>query len=180
MLDIPVFHVNGNDPEACVHVARLAMEYRQRFHTDVVIDMVCYRKYGHNEGDEPAFTQPKMYEIIRAKKSVRFDYAQELAAKGAIPLAETDAIFAQVQAGFSEAYARSKAQSLLKDPSNLLGVWAKYRGGADTDTPKVETGVPQATPRGLLETACHGASRVQVAPGHAEGRHRQATHNARG
>ncbi|MBZ5703712.1 MAG: hypothetical protein LAN84_17915 [Acidobacteriia bacterium] len=88
MLDIPIFHVNGDDAEACVHVMRLATEYRQRFHTDVVIDLVCYRKYGHNEGDEPAFTQPKMYEVIRAHPPVRTLYAQQLAAAGHVTGAE--------------------------------------------------------------------------------------------
>ena len=64
MVQAPIFHVNGDDPEACVRVVRLAYEFRQQFHKDVVVDMVCYRRYGHNEGDEPAFTQPKMYELI--------------------------------------------------------------------------------------------------------------------
>jgi 2-oxoglutarate dehydrogenase E1 component len=151
MLDIPVFHVNGNDVEACVHVARIATEYRQRFHTDVVIDMVCFRRYGHNEGDEPAFTQPKMYEIIRAKKSVRQTYAEDLAARNRISAAETTGIFTGAQQAFAEAFARSKAQNSIKDPSNMLGVWAKYRGGADTETPQVETGVPKAQLAPLLE-----------------------------
>ncbi|MCA2980215.1 MAG: 2-oxoglutarate dehydrogenase E1 component, partial [Myxococcaceae bacterium] len=78
MLDIPIFHVNGDDVESCVHVARLAAEYRQKFHTDVVIDLVCYRKYGHNEGDEPRFTQPKMYAVIDGKPPPRAIYAKEL------------------------------------------------------------------------------------------------------
>ena len=71
MLDIPVFHVNGDDPEACVHVMKMAIQYRQEFKSDVVIDLVCFRRYGHNEADEPTFTQPRMYELIKVHPTVR-------------------------------------------------------------------------------------------------------------
>ncbi len=71
MIQAPVFHVNGDDPEACVRIAKVAFEYRQRFNKDVVIDMICYRRRGHNEGDEPSFTQPLMYKLIDAKRSTR-------------------------------------------------------------------------------------------------------------
>ena len=66
MVQAPIFHVNGDDPEACVRVARLAFAFRQQFHKDVVIDMYCYRRFGHNEGDDPSFTQPLMYDAIEA------------------------------------------------------------------------------------------------------------------
>jgi 2-oxoglutarate dehydrogenase E1 component len=151
MLDIPVFHVNGDDPEACVHVMRIATEWRQRFHTDVVIDLVCYRKYGHNEGDVPEFTQPKMYELIRAHKSVRQSYAEGLAQKRRVSLEETHALFTQVQKSFTDAFTRSREAPVVKDPSYGQGVWARYRGGADADTPQVETGVPRERMRPLLE-----------------------------
>jgi 2-oxoglutarate dehydrogenase E1 component len=78
----PIFHVNGDDPEAVVHVARIATEFRQAFGTDVVIDMFCYRRFGHNEGDEPAFTQPLMYNAIGAHPSTRDLYAQQLIDEG--------------------------------------------------------------------------------------------------
>ena len=71
MIQVPIFHVNGDDPEAVVHCVRLAMQYRQRFNEDVVIDMVCYRRHGHNEGDEPAFTQPLLYAIFFYVTSLR-------------------------------------------------------------------------------------------------------------
>lgn len=84
MLSAPIFHVNGDDPEAVVHVARIATEFRQEFKKDVVIDMVCYRRYGHNEGDEPSFTQPLMYKTIKAHETTRSLYAKQLAAEGTI------------------------------------------------------------------------------------------------
>ena len=78
----PIFHVNGDDPEAVVHVARIATEFRQTFGSDVVIDMFCYRRFGHNEGDEPMFTQPLMYKEIERHKSVREIYGQRLIQEG--------------------------------------------------------------------------------------------------
>jgi 2-oxoglutarate dehydrogenase E1 component len=78
MIQVPIFHVNGDDPEAVLHCVRLAMEYRQRFHDDVVIDMVCYRRHGHNEGDEPSYTNPRLYKLIRKRPSVRKLYAEHL------------------------------------------------------------------------------------------------------
>ncbi|MEV0839426.1 multifunctional oxoglutarate decarboxylase/oxoglutarate dehydrogenase thiamine pyrophosphate-binding subunit/dihydrolipoyllysine-residue succinyltransferase subunit [Actinocatenispora sera] len=90
MIQAPIFHVNGDDPEACVRVARLAFEYRQTFNKDVVIDMVCYRRRGHNEGDDPAMTQPLMYKIIDNKRSVRKLYTEELIGRGDLTLAEAE------------------------------------------------------------------------------------------
>ena len=84
MIQVPVFHVNGDDPDAVVHAALLAMEYRMRFGDDVVLDMVCYRRHGHNEGDEPAYTQPRLYEKIRRLPSVRQLYADRLVVDGFI------------------------------------------------------------------------------------------------
>ena len=82
MLETPIFHVNGDDPEAVVFVTRLALAYRQRFHKDVVIDLVCYRRHGHNEADEPSATQPMMYQVIRKHPTTRKLYADKLAAQG--------------------------------------------------------------------------------------------------
>src|ERR1700677_4116220 len=86
MVQAPIFHVNGDDPEACVRAARLAFAFRQTFHKDVVIDLVCYRKYGHNEGDDPSYTQPLMYQRIDAKRSVRKLYTETLVRRGDITL----------------------------------------------------------------------------------------------
>jgi multifunctional 2-oxoglutarate metabolism enzyme len=90
MIQAPIFHVNGDDPEAVVRVARLAYEYRQTFHKDVVIDLVCYRRRGHNEGDDPSMTNPLMYQIIDLKRSVRKLYTEELIGRGDISLDEAE------------------------------------------------------------------------------------------
>jgi len=90
MIQAPVFHVNGDDPEACVRMARLAFDYRQTFHRDVVIDMWCYRRWGHNEADDPAFTQPLMYRAIEARRSVRKLYTESLVNRGDLSLSEAE------------------------------------------------------------------------------------------
>ncbi|NUT36061.1 MAG: multifunctional oxoglutarate decarboxylase/oxoglutarate dehydrogenase thiamine pyrophosphate-binding subunit/dihydrolipoyllysine-residue succinyltransferase subunit, partial [Hamadaea sp.] len=90
MIQAPIFHVNGDDPEAVVRVARLAFEYRQAFNKDVVIDLVCYRRRGHNEGDDPSMTNPLMYQIIDAKRSVRKLYTEELIGRGDITVEEAE------------------------------------------------------------------------------------------
>ncbi|MHB8328869.1 MAG: multifunctional oxoglutarate decarboxylase/oxoglutarate dehydrogenase thiamine pyrophosphate-binding subunit/dihydrolipoyllysine-residue succinyltransferase subunit, partial [Acidimicrobiales bacterium] len=90
MVQAPVFHVNGDDPEACVRAARLALGFRQKFHKDVVVDIVCYRRHGHNEGDDPSYTQPRMYALIEAKRSVRKLYTEALVRRGDITLEEAE------------------------------------------------------------------------------------------
>ncbi len=151
MLDVPIFHVNGDDPEACVHVMRVATEFRQKFNTDVVIDLVCYRKYGHNEGDEPRFTQPEMYSHITGRKTVRALYAEELAAKNRLSAEASKKLHEEIAASYVEAFNKSKSRSLVRDPDHLHGLWSKFRGGADKDTPQVETGVDLALLKKLLE-----------------------------
>jgi 2-oxoglutarate dehydrogenase E1 component len=90
MVQAPIFHVNGDDPEACVRVARLAFEFRQTFNKDVVIDMICYRRRGHNEGDDPSYTQPLMYDLIEQKRSVRKLYTEALIGRGDITIEEAE------------------------------------------------------------------------------------------
>ncbi|MGL5405612.1 MAG: multifunctional oxoglutarate decarboxylase/oxoglutarate dehydrogenase thiamine pyrophosphate-binding subunit/dihydrolipoyllysine-residue succinyltransferase subunit [Propionibacteriaceae bacterium] len=89
-IDAPVFHVNGDQPEAVARIAKLAFDYRQTFHRDVVIDLVCYRRRGHNEGDDPSFTQPKMYDLIEAKHSVRSIYTDSLIGRGDLSVDEAN------------------------------------------------------------------------------------------
>ncbi len=90
MIEAPIFHVNGDDPEAVVYCARVATEFRQRFHKPVVIDMICYRRHGHNEGDEPSFTQPLMYKKIRQQPSVVSIYSKRLADEGLVKQADAE------------------------------------------------------------------------------------------
>jgi len=151
MLDVPVFHVNGDDPEACVHVMKLAIQYRQEFKSDVVIDLVCFRRYGHNEADEPTFTQPKMYELIKAHPTVRQLYANQLIAQGRITKEEAEQVRADVMKELQEAHARVKEHSALKEPSAMEGLWKTFRGGADRDITQPETGVPREKLSQLLE-----------------------------
>ncbi|MGA9266806.1 MAG: 2-oxoglutarate dehydrogenase E1 component [Rhodomicrobium sp.] len=98
MIEAPIFHVNGDDPEAVVYCARVATEFRQRFHKPVVIDMICYRRHGHNEGDEPSFTQPLMYKRIRGLPSVVSIYSKRLAEEGVVKEAEAE----ELRSGFWE------------------------------------------------------------------------------
>ncbi len=98
MLAIPIFHVNGEDPEAVAAVVRLAVDFRAAFHEDVVIDMYCYRLHGHNEGDEPSFTQPLMYEAIKSHPSPRVAYARRMMERGEIAQTDVDRIFNESQA----------------------------------------------------------------------------------
>ncbi|MGK2875617.1 MAG: multifunctional oxoglutarate decarboxylase/oxoglutarate dehydrogenase thiamine pyrophosphate-binding subunit/dihydrolipoyllysine-residue succinyltransferase subunit [Nocardioides sp.] len=98
MVQAPIFHVNGDDPEACIRVARMAFDYRQAFNKDVVIDLVCYRRRGHNEGDDPSYTQPLMYDLIEQKRSVRKLYTESLIGRGDITIAEAEQVLADYQA----------------------------------------------------------------------------------
>jgi len=105
MIQAPIFHVNGDDPEACARVARLAFEYRQAFKKDVVIDMICYRRRGHNESDNPSFTQPLMYDLIDAKRSVRKLYTEALIGRGDITVEEAEQALQDYQQQLERAFA---------------------------------------------------------------------------
>jgi 2-oxoglutarate dehydrogenase E1 component len=125
MLETPIFHVNGDDPEAVVFVTRLALAYRQRFHKDVVIDLVCYRRHGHNEADEPAATQPVMYQVVRKHLTTRKVYADKLAAMGVITDAEAAAMIESYRQGLDEG--RPQARASLGMIGNKYTVdWSKY------------------------------------------------------
>ena len=97
MIAAPIFHVNGDDPEACIRVARLAFAFRQEFHKDVVIDLMCYRRRGHNEGDDPSFTQPRMYDLIEKKRSVRKLYTEALIGRGDITVEDAEEVMTKFQ-----------------------------------------------------------------------------------
>jgi 2-oxoglutarate dehydrogenase E1 component len=138
MLEVPIFHVNADDAEAVVFVTRLALKYRQRFRKDVVIDLVCYRRHGHNEADEPAATQPAMYRIIRQHPTARRLYADQLIAAGLLSEADVQAMFEQYRSGLDEG--RPQARASLGMIGNKYTVdWSQY--SAVDFTERVMTGV---------------------------------------
>lgn len=153
MLQSPIFHVNGEDPEAVATVVRLAMDFRQRFRRDVVIDMYCYRRHGHNEGDEPAFTQPKLYQMIEARQPVRAGYLEHLLRLGGVTREEADRIAERRRTLLEQelAGARSEPAPAPARPSVLGRLWSEYRGGPEQDVPEVDTGVPRSRLTALLE-----------------------------
>jgi 2-oxoglutarate dehydrogenase E1 component len=125
MLEAPIFHVNGDDPESVVFVTRLAMRYRQRFHKDVVIDLVCYRRLGHNEADEPAATQPVMYQAIRQHPSTRKQYADRLVAESVLSAADAESMMNEYRSGLDEG--RPLARASLGMIGNKYTVdWGPY------------------------------------------------------
>jgi 2-oxoglutarate dehydrogenase E1 component len=127
MVQAPIFHVNGDDPEAVIFVTRLAFDYRKRFHKDVVIDLVCYRRQGHNEADEPAVTQPIMYRKVRSHPPVRATYANRLISEGLIGLDDAQSRVEQVRTEFEHGHCvgHSTACDLQ---GRILVDWEKYRG----------------------------------------------------
>ncbi len=127
MIQVPIFHVNGDHPEAVIHTTKLAMAYRQRFGDDVVIDMVCYRRHGHNEGDEPAFTQPRLYRKIREKKSVESLYREKLVAGGRLSREQAEAIAQRRNDELREALELIHSKPPGPDePYEPRGPWAGY------------------------------------------------------
>ena len=123
MVQAPIFHVNADDPEAVVHVARIATEFRQQFRHDIVIDMVCYRRHGHNESDEPAFTQPLMYKKIAALPTTRQIYAKKLVAEGVVTAEQADKMAADFQAMLEADFQAAKSFKVNK-ADWLEGKWA--------------------------------------------------------
>jgi len=139
MVGAPIFHVNGDDPEACVRAARLAFAYRQRFKKDVVIDMICYRRHGHNEGDDPSYTLPEMYRRIDAKPTVRTQYRESLLKRGDISAEEADASLAefreQLQAALDETRDASPGHNVrARRPPEPMGVLPHVRTSIDSVT----------------------------------------------
>jgi 2-oxoglutarate dehydrogenase E1 component len=146
MVEAPIFHVNADDPEAVCFVTRFALEYRMKFHKDVVIDLVCYRRHGHNEADEPAATQPLMYQVIRKKPTVRQLYADKLAADGVLTAAEAAAMIEQYRDGLDAG--KPQARAALGLIGNKFTVdWSEYLG-ADWSEP-VKTAVEMGRLRAL-------------------------------
>jgi len=158
MIEAPIFHVNGDDPEAVCLVTLIALEYRLKFKRDVVVDMYCFRRHGHNEADEPAFTQPTLYRKIASHPLVSTIYTEKLIAEGSITQAGSDAIKAEYTAAMEASFAKAKASEAEKagqDPSE------KFRGSTAIFQPvyqhkPVNTGISPA----LLEKCVQGLTKV--------------------
>ena len=157
-LGFPVFHVNGDDPEAVVHVARIAVEFRQRFHRDVVIDMICYRRHGHNEADEPSFTQPIMYRKIAAQQSTRTLYAEQLVREKSMSADDAQKIYDDFAAHLESQFEASKNYKPNK-ADWLEGKWAGIELAKKEDN-RGNTAVPME----LLKEV--GKAMVSVPDGH--------------
>jgi 2-oxoglutarate dehydrogenase E1 component len=144
LIQAPVFHVNGDDPEACVRVARIAFEYRQAFNKDVVIDMVCYRRRGHNEGDEPSFTQPLMYKLIDAKRSTRKLYTEALIGRGDISVEEAEEVLRDYQSKLEAVFEAVHNHEPETDPN--------FKVPVAPNADRIETSIPEATARAIAAT----------------------------
>ncbi|PRP91300.1 2-oxoglutarate dehydrogenase E1 component [Enhygromyxa salina] len=151
VLGVPVFHVNGDDPEAAALVARIAVDWRATFHRDVIIDVICYRQFGHNEGDDPTFTQPKMYEIIKNHPSVRVQYERRLTERGTVTEAECQRMSAQFEAEFEAALDEARASHPKQAFAPMHGVWKQYLGGPEVEIEDVDTQISPAQIRAYGE-----------------------------
>ncbi len=147
MIDAPIFHVNGDDVEAVVKVSDLAMRYRQTFKKDVGIDVICYRKYGHNEGDEPLYTQPVMYTKLKDHQTLTVLYAQKLISEGVVSQADFDKMVADFEAHLSDEF--NKAETFKpKDVDWLKKDWSHIKDG---DVSVANTKVDKKSLKSLIE-----------------------------
>jgi 2-oxoglutarate dehydrogenase E1 component len=135
MLQIPIFHVNGEDPEAVAQVVSLAMDFRKEFHRDVVIDLYAFRRWGHNEGDEPRFTQPRMYAEIDRRSSVRENYLSRLLGLGKISQEEAEEIQQERTEKLESEFEASKNEPFVPDTQTLAANWSQYFGGLEPTEP---------------------------------------------
>ncbi|MCS7058535.1 MAG: 2-oxoglutarate dehydrogenase E1 component [Meiothermus sp.] len=151
MVESPIFHVNAEDPEALVGVVELAMEFRRTFKRDVFIDLVGYRKRGHNETDEPSFTQPDMYRRIAAKKPLYQVYQAKLEAEGVCTKEGCEGLAKQYQETLEAAFSGARREPTPTRPPAGGGVWKGYLGGPEEGVPDPETGVPLEKLSALME-----------------------------
>ena len=150
MLDIPVFHVNGEDPEAVAQVVSIAVEFRERFQRDVFIDMYGYRRHGHNEGDEPSFTQPLLYAAISRRKSVRDGYLEHLLALSGVTRSEADQIAVDRRATLEEELREARRSDFVKGSDAHEDIWKNYRGGPEEKSKEPETAIDEHRASALL------------------------------
>jgi 2-oxoglutarate dehydrogenase E1 component len=151
MLEIPIFHVNGEDPEAVAQVVAIAMDFRKQFEKDVVIDMYAYRKLGHNESDEPRFTQPLMYSAIDAKKGVRESYLDHLLSMNGMSRLEADAISEDRHQQLTREFELAKSQPFVHDLQSLTGIWEGYFGGPEPADLNAKTNIAPELATEVLE-----------------------------
>ncbi|MEU3446222.1 multifunctional oxoglutarate decarboxylase/oxoglutarate dehydrogenase thiamine pyrophosphate-binding subunit/dihydrolipoyllysine-residue succinyltransferase subunit [Streptomyces thermolilacinus] len=158
MIEAPIFHVNGDDPEACVRVARLAFEFRQTFNKDVVIDLICYRRRGHNEGDNPQFTNPAMVSLIDKKRSVRKLYTESLIGRGDITLEEAEQALQDFQGQLEKVF--TEVREATAQPSPAPGVDPQAGFPAEG----VNTAVPQEVIKRVAESQVNIPDHITVHP----------------
>jgi len=151
VIGCPVLHVNAEDLDAVAFASRTAVAYRQQFKRDIFIDLVAYRRHGHNEGDEPRFTQPQMYQVIDNKRSIRELYRDQLIAQGDLTPEGDATIVSEVNDVMEMALETITASTPFPKPASGDGLWTGYKGGYDIDVPRVATGLPVATLSAWLE-----------------------------
>ncbi|MFJ2896543.1 multifunctional oxoglutarate decarboxylase/oxoglutarate dehydrogenase thiamine pyrophosphate-binding subunit/dihydrolipoyllysine-residue succinyltransferase subunit [Streptomyces sp. NPDC087218] len=157
MIEAPIIHVNGDDPEAVVRVARLAFEFRQAFNKDVVIDLICYRRRGHNEGDNPEFTNPQMYTLIDKKRSVRKLYTESLIGRGDITLEEAEQALQDFQGQLEKVFAEVREATSLPAPAHSPEVQPEFPVA-------VTTAVSQEVVKVIAESQVNIPDRITVHP----------------
>ncbi|MGH7826297.1 MAG: 2-oxoglutarate dehydrogenase E1 component [Candidatus Binatia bacterium] len=150
MLETPIFHVNGNDPEAVARAVQLAMDFRHSFKRDVVVDMYCYRRFGHNEGDEPTFTQPALYRAIAKQKPLRQAYLQQLLAQGDLTQEAADKMVTDRRDALETELALARREDSIPKPQSFGGLWSGYYGGPEAEAEEVGTAVEKTRLTALL------------------------------
>ena len=151
MLQIPILHVNGEDPEAAAQAVRLAVDFRNEYKRDVVIDMYGYRRRGHNETDEPRFTQPLLYQVIDQRKPVREAYLDHLLRQGGVTSEEADRIAEERREHLEHELASSRSDDYIHVGDQVTGDWTGYNRGSDSEVAEVDTGVRMSTLASILE-----------------------------
>jgi 2-oxoglutarate dehydrogenase E1 component len=164
MLQIPILHVNGEDMEAVAQAVLLAVDFRQRFHRDVLIDLWSYRRHGHNEGDEPSFTQPVMYKAIARKPTLKQTYAQQLVKEGTATQAEVDELVARYRARLEEAHRASAKIAVQPAAESMGGFWKEYRGGLIPKGDEPPTAVAAETLRAVASAVTQPPRGFRVHP----------------
>ncbi|MFG3252972.1 multifunctional oxoglutarate decarboxylase/oxoglutarate dehydrogenase thiamine pyrophosphate-binding subunit/dihydrolipoyllysine-residue succinyltransferase subunit [Streptomyces sp. NPDC048172] len=157
MIEAPILHVNGDDPEAVVRAGRLAFEYRQAFNKDVVIDLICYRRRGHNETDNPKFTQPLMYELVDKKRSVRKLYTESLIGRGDITLEEAEQALQDFQGQLEKVFTEVRDATSVPAPAEVPAPQAEF-------PVHVDTGISQEVVKRIAESQVNIPDRIAVHP----------------